>query len=192
MTRAGASMKAAVCREFAAPLRIEEVTLDPPAAGEVTVRMAACAICHSDITYMRGRLGRHPARPSTATRRRASSRMVGAGVTDVQPGDHVVVTLIRSCGACHYCARRASRCSARQLSASTPQGPIHAGDGDADPPGDAHRRLRRAGDRRTSRRWSRSLGTCRSTSASLLACGVITGLGAVLNTAQVPAGSKSS
>ena len=56
--RSGTStMKAAVCREFGAPLTIEQVRLDPPQAGEVTVRIAACAICHSDITYWQGGWG---------------------------------------------------------------------------------------------------------------------------------------
>lgn len=42
-------MKAAILYEFGKPLVIEEVTLDPPGKGEVKVRVAACAICHSDI-----------------------------------------------------------------------------------------------------------------------------------------------
>ena len=47
-------MKAAVCREFGAPLTIEEVELAPPASGEVVVRIKACVICHSDIHYTEG------------------------------------------------------------------------------------------------------------------------------------------
>src|SRR5215831_15217450 len=45
-------MKAAVCYEFSQPLRIEEVELAPPGPGEVEVRLAATAICHSDIHYI--------------------------------------------------------------------------------------------------------------------------------------------
>ena len=47
-------MKAAVCREFGKPLEIEELRLSPPGSGEVRVRLAACAICHSDISYADG------------------------------------------------------------------------------------------------------------------------------------------
>ena len=47
-------MKAAVCRAFGAPLGIEELRLDAPEAGEVTVDLAACAICHSDIAFGEG------------------------------------------------------------------------------------------------------------------------------------------
>ena len=50
-------MKAAVCRAFKAPLSIEEVELAEPRAGEVKVRIAACAICHSDILFIEGAWG---------------------------------------------------------------------------------------------------------------------------------------
>ena len=69
-------MKAAVCRAFGAPLEIEELRLDPPEAGEVRVRVAACAICHSDIHFAEGAWGGTFPR-SPATRRRASSKRSG-------------------------------------------------------------------------------------------------------------------
>ncbi len=50
--RESAAMKAAICYEFGKPLVIEEIEIDPPQAGEVKVRLAACAICYSDIHYM--------------------------------------------------------------------------------------------------------------------------------------------
>ena len=50
-------MKAAVCRAFNEPLVIEELTLEAPQAGELVVDVKACAICHSDITYMDGGWG---------------------------------------------------------------------------------------------------------------------------------------
>jgi hypothetical protein len=50
-------IKAAVCREFAKPLSIEEVELAAPGAGEIRVNVAACAICHSDIHYADGAWG---------------------------------------------------------------------------------------------------------------------------------------
>ncbi len=97
-------MKAAVCYEFSKPLVIEEVELLPPKTGEVQVKLAACAICHSDILYAEGAWGGdlpavygHEASGVVET--------VGQGVTTVQPGDHVLVTLIRSCGTCHYCTQ---------------------------------------------------------------------------------------
>ena len=50
-------MKAAVCREFGKPLIIEDLDIRPPQSGEIQVRLAACAICHSDIHYMEGAWG---------------------------------------------------------------------------------------------------------------------------------------
>ena len=50
-------MRAAVCRSFGAPLEIEELTLAAPEEAEVRVRIAACAICHSDIAFAQGAWG---------------------------------------------------------------------------------------------------------------------------------------
>ncbi|RME73570.1 MAG: zinc-binding dehydrogenase, partial [Chloroflexi bacterium] len=50
-------MKAAICYEFGAPLVVEAVEIDPPQAGEVLVKLSACAICHSDIHYIDGAWG---------------------------------------------------------------------------------------------------------------------------------------
>ena len=78
-------MKAAVCREFGAPLTIEEVRLDPPQAGEVTVTIAACAVCHSDITYMQGGWG--GALPAVYGHEAAGVvETVGPGVGRLRPG----------------------------------------------------------------------------------------------------------
>ena len=50
-------IRAAVCREFGRPLSIETLRLDPPAEGEVRVRVLASSICHSDVIYMDGGWG---------------------------------------------------------------------------------------------------------------------------------------
>ena len=97
-------MKAAICREFGKPLVIEEVELLPPRSGEVQVKLAACAICHSDILYTEGAWGGElPAIYGHEASGVVES--IGEGVTSVQTGDHVLVTLIRSCGTCHYCSK---------------------------------------------------------------------------------------
>jgi len=53
----GATMKAAVCYEFGQPMVVEEIEIDPPQYGEVKVRIAATAICHSDVHIIRGEWG---------------------------------------------------------------------------------------------------------------------------------------
>lgn len=97
-------MKAAVCREFGAALEIEELRLDAPDEGEVTVDVAACAICHSDIAFAEGAWGGDL--PAVYGHEAAGVvREVGPRVGDVRPGDRVVVSLLRSCGRCYFCER---------------------------------------------------------------------------------------
>ena len=180
-------MKAAVCHEFGKPLVIEEVQLGEPQAGEVKVKLAACAICHSDISYMEGAWGgRLPA--IYGHEAAGMLEAVGLGVTNVQPGDHVVVTLIRSCGRCFFCVQgqphlcetghRLDRENVLHTQAGTPIfQAMRSGafaeyvvvDSSQVIPVPANMPL---------------------DLASLLACGVITGLGAVVNTAKVPSGSS--
>ena len=97
-------MKAAVCHEFGQPLVIEEVKLNAPQSGEVKIKVSACAICHSDIHYMDGVWG--GVLPALYGHEAAGVvEEVGPNVTLAKPGDHVVVSLIRSCGTCYYCAQ---------------------------------------------------------------------------------------
>jgi len=99
-------MKAAVCRAFGAPLTIEDLSLASPKSGEVSVAIKACAICHSDLTYIDGGWGGEL--PAVFGHEASGIvREVGDGVTDFAAGDRVVVTLIRSCGTCHSCAQGA-------------------------------------------------------------------------------------
>jgi len=96
-------MKAAVCYEFGKPLVLEEVDLDPPQEGEVKVRIAATAVCHSDIHAIRGELpGRLPGLPGHESAGYVEE--VGKGVTSVKPGDPVMLSTVTSgCGHCYYC-----------------------------------------------------------------------------------------
>ncbi|HET7142146.1 MAG TPA: Zn-dependent alcohol dehydrogenase [Candidatus Limnocylindria bacterium] len=95
-------MRAAVCYEFGQPLVIDEVELDEPARGEVRVKIKAVAICHSDVHLIRGEWG--GALPVVAGHEASGIvEAVGEGVDTVQPGDHVIVSLLRSCGHCFYC-----------------------------------------------------------------------------------------
>ena len=96
-------MKAAVCRAFGEDLVIEDVELADPRSGELQVKLAACAICHSDITYMDGDWG---GEPPVVHGHEASGivEALGPDVSGFSVGDRVVVTLIRSCGACRCCS----------------------------------------------------------------------------------------
>jgi S-(hydroxymethyl)glutathione dehydrogenase/alcohol dehydrogenase len=97
-------MKAAVCYENGKPLVVEEIEIDPPQKGEVKVRIAATAICHSDIHIIKGELsvGKLPAIPGHESS--GFIEAVGPGVTTVKVGDAVVVSLLTNCKECYYCS----------------------------------------------------------------------------------------
>ena len=90
-------------RAFGAPLRVEEVELEPPRGAEVLVRYAASGVCHSDLHAAQGV---HPT-PLPAILGHEGAGVVeavGAGVTDVAPGDHVIFSFRPHCGRCLYCS----------------------------------------------------------------------------------------
>lgn len=179
-------MKAAVCRGFGQPLSIEDVELAAPRAGEVKVKLAACAICHSDIHYIEGAWG--GALPAVYGHEAAGVvAEVGPGVEDVSIGDHVVVTLIRSCGECRYCAREMPVACETEFPLDR-HTPLRGADGAPLVHG-----LRTGGFAESVVVHASQLVAVPPDlpldCAALLACGVITGFGAVTNTAAVPAGS---
>jgi Zn-dependent alcohol dehydrogenase len=181
-------MKAAVCHAFGEPLRLEEVELRPPATGEVSVRLAACAICHSDIAFMQGAWGGEL--PAVYGHEAAGVvDEVGEGVRAVAPGDHVVVTLVRSCGRCPQCLRgQPALCEQLWEFPLSKSSPLTGVDGVS-----IHQGIRTgAFAERVTVDASQVVPVPSDVSleaASLLACGVVTGVGAVVNTARVQVGS---
>jgi len=97
-------MKAAVFRQTHAPLTIESVEIDKPWGREVLVRTAASGVCHSDLHVVDG-VGRWPLdRPIVLGHEGAGVvEAIGADVTTLRPGDHVVACLSGFCGACPQC-----------------------------------------------------------------------------------------
>lgn len=179
-------MRAAVCRAFGAPLTIEDITLADPGPDEVRVKMTAVAICHSDITLIDGGWG--GGLPAVFGHEGAGIvETVGPGVSGIAVGDSVVVTLIRSCGVCHGCSiGQPVRCTTQfSLDANTPL---------TDAAGEklVHGLRTAAFAEYTVVHKSQLVVVSDSLpkeAAALLACGVITGFGAVTNTAQVPSGA---
>jgi S-(hydroxymethyl)glutathione dehydrogenase/alcohol dehydrogenase len=101
----GESMKAAILYEFGKPLVIEEVKLDPPGKGEVKIRIAACAICHSDIHSFKGEHGSPPLPAVGGHEIAGYVEEAGEGVTYVKAGDPVIAGIIPAgCGICYYCS----------------------------------------------------------------------------------------
>jgi S-(hydroxymethyl)glutathione dehydrogenase/alcohol dehydrogenase len=180
-------MKAAVCYEFGKPLVIEDVVLDPPQANEVRVKLSACAICHSDILFIDGAWGgRLPAIYGHEAAGVVAE--VGPAVTLAKEDDTVIVTLIRSCGRCFFCDRGEPHLCEGTFRLDR-EGPLHTRDGQ--PIKQALRTGAFAEEVVVHESQIVPVPTdMPMDSASLLACGVITGYGAVVNTAKVPAGSS--
>lgn len=180
-------MRAAVCRAFGQPLTIEEIAIGPPAHGEIAVRLAACAICHSDIAAMDGAWGGDL--PAVFGHEAAGIvEETGPGVTGLMVGDPVIVTLIRSCGDCHFCAHGAPvlcestfALDGRTLLHTADGAPLRQGLGTG---AFAERVVVHASQA------EKIPEAIPMDSACLLSCGVITGYGAVVNTARVPSGSS--
>lgn len=176
-------IKAAVCHTFGKPLTIDTVELRAPVMGEVEVTLKACAICHSDISFAEGGWG--GTLPAVYGHEAAGHVTgLGAGVKGVTIGDPVVVTLIRACGACPSCA------SGKPVICETgapPAGPLTTSDGaplvQAMNCGAFAEKV--VVDQSQIVKIPTSLSM---EAASLLACGVITGIGAVVNAAKLRAG----
>jgi S-(hydroxymethyl)glutathione dehydrogenase / alcohol dehydrogenase len=181
-------IRAAICRSFGQPLTVEPVKLARPGAEDVRVRIKACAICHSDISYARGDwqcdlpavFGHEAAGIVVET---------GSAVTACRPGDRAIVTLIRSCGTCHHC-RDSSAVLCEATFDLDRNGPISLVDGSG-----VHQAMRTGAFSEEAVVHQSQLSPLPADlpfdAASLLACGVITGYGAVFNTARLRAGQSA-
>jgi len=179
-------IRAAVCRAFGEPLTIEDLQLAPPVGNQVQVRVVASAVCHSDIHFFDGAWG---GRLPAVWGHEASGvvEALGDDVSNLALGDHVVVTLIRSCGSCRHCEAGVTvACTGAGPAATTP-----LSDADGNPVGHglgtAAFAERLIADRSQVVKIDAAIP---AGPAALLACGVITGVGAVRNTAQVASGDS--
>ena len=178
------TIKAAVCHAFGQPLVVEEVRLRAPETGEIEVTLDAVAICHSDISYAEGAWG--GSLPAIYGHEAAGTvTALGAGVTGLAEGDAVVVTLIRACGQCPSCG--AGRPTACETPHDGDAGPLSTGCG-----GKLHQAMAcGAFAEKVVVHHSQAVRIpvdMPRDAGCLLACGVITGVGAVVNAAHLRAG----
>jgi S-(hydroxymethyl)glutathione dehydrogenase/alcohol dehydrogenase len=95
-------VRAAVLRGTGGELTVEEVELAPPGPGRVRVRLAASGVCHSDLSVVQG-VFPQPL-PAVLGHEGAGTVVdVGVGVTSVQPGDHVILSWVAPCRRCRWC-----------------------------------------------------------------------------------------
>lgn len=177
------TIRAAVCRAFGQPLTIETLHLRDPEPGEVEVAIEAVAVCHSDISYIEGAWG--GALPAVYGHE-AVGRVtgLGAGVDHLRIGDRVLVTLMRSCGTCPSCAGgKPVYCASKDTRAAK------LTDVDGNPVQAAMDCGAFAEKVVVAQSQIAPLGEAIAPEAAcLLACGVPTGVGAVVNTANVRTG----
>ena len=186
-------IKAAVLEEFGAPLKVQEVELAGPKAGEALVRLVACGVCHTDLYTASGADPSGYAPTVLGHEGAGVVEEVGEGVTSLSPGDHVVTLFSPQCRECVHClSDRTNLC----LAIRDMQGQGYLPDGTT--------RLSRDGE--AVRHFMGTSTFAEYTvmpeialakvspeaplaGACLFACGLSTGLGAAMNTAKVSAGS---
>lgn len=177
-------IKAAVCREIGGPLSVETVDLRAPGPGEVELTLSASAICHSDISYADGVWGGDA--PFVLGHEAAGTITAKGPGVDLDVGQTAIATLIQSCGACPSCARsRPASCLNKDTSITTLQ--------DAEGTWLPQPLTIAAFAERVVVDQSQVATipeTIPATSASLLACGVITGVGAATNAAGITRGEN--
>lgn len=195
-------MRAAVLREIGAhapyavtrPLSVEEVELDGPKSGEVLVRIIGAGLCHSDLSVINGTRPR-PVPVVMGHEGAGEVVEVGEGVRDLKPGDPVVFQFSASCGRCRRCLEgRPQICETNAVARA--KGELMGGG----------RRLKSARGESLAHHSGVSCfaeyavvdrGTCVRIDAdvpldkaAVFGCAVMTGVGAVLNTARIRAGDQ--
>jgi len=194
-------IKAAVLREqgkprpyaMSNPMTIEEIDLDPPGPGEVLYKIIGAGLCHSDLSTIEGL---RPRKLPTVPGHEAAGIVaeVGPGVTAFKPGDHVVSVFVTSCGDCRYCSGGRPNLCASSFS-SRAEGSLISG----------ARRMRLNGEVLyhysglsvfaqyavvSEKALIRIPEDVPLEDAAIFGCAVVTGVGAVLNTAKVPPGGQ--
>lgn len=182
---------AVVCRELNKPVVVETISVDGPKRGEVTLKIAACGVCHSDLSATNGTIALPP--PLVLGHEGAGQIIeVGEGVADFAVGDHVVTSFIYMCGKCRFCsAGRPVLCVEQGKALLTPpEGTPRTRDKDGKPLNIF------SGCGVMAEYATLSVDNVVKIDpkipldrAALVGCAVTTGVGAVFNTAKVEPGS---
>ncbi|HEY0249082.1 MAG TPA: zinc-binding dehydrogenase [Gryllotalpicola sp.] len=183
-------MKAAVVNTVGAGFVVEELQIAAPIGREVLVDVKAAGLCHTDLTIATQDMGYEM--PSVLGHEVAGIVIgVGPDVTQVKPGDHVVGCLLQSCGSCAKCL------DGKPYQCQHPEATMrHAGQGDRLARGGApvSQIFGLGGFAEQALIHENQLAVVPDSvpfpQAALIGCGVMTGAGAVLNSAQVRAGDS--
>ncbi len=179
-------MKAAIAYEPMGTVVVEEVDLAKPASGEVLVKLMSSGVCHSDWHILKGEWGTQLFPLILGHEGAGIVDQVGEGVRTVKPGDHVILSWRTSCGICEMCQKGWPVLCYRSPSVST-KATKHGSD----------QTFGKAGSLGTFAEYAlvpevAAVPINHDTpfaQASLVGCGVTTGVGAVINTAKVEPGA---
>ena len=177
------------------PLKIEEIDLDAPGLGEVLIKLTAAGLCHSDLSVI---TGVRPRPVPMALGHEASGTVVevGVGVHDLKPGDRVVLVFVPSCGHCMPCMEgRPALCEPG--AEANGKGTLLSGERRLHMGGhDVHHHVGVSAfaehavvSRRSCVKLEQDIDPVE---AALFGCAVLTGVGAVVNTARVQAGQTTA
>ena len=183
--------RAVVCRELNQPVVVEEIVVEGPRRNEVTIKLAACGVCHSDLSATNGTIAFPP--PLVLGHEGAGTVVeVGEGVTELAVGDAVISSFVSMCGKCRYCVTgRPQLCDqAAKALFTLPDGSVRTTDAAGRPLnvfsgcGVMAEYATLHVDNVVKAGHDVPLECC-----ALVACGVMTGIGAACNTAKVEPGS---
>ena len=185
-------VKAAVLTGTGLPLEIrDDVEVEAPHAGEVKIRFGASGVCHSDVSMQNGTM--FPNCPIVLGHEGAGViEEVGEGVTNVAVGDHVVVSWVPQCGECFFCARNEGYLC-KKADASLASGGLLDGTPRFTSGGSPLHQMAATGSFSEVSIIPAS-GAVKidddvpMTVAALIGCGVLTGVGAAMNTANIQPG----
>ena len=180
-------MQAAVLNAAQTPLEMLDLTIDEPGAGEALVRVVSAGVCHSDLHFIEGT---YPGQYPMVLGHEVAGIVeeLGPGVTNVAKGDRVIMGFVQPCGHCSYCdSGRPNLCSTRTTARGRDEPALKLGD-------QAVSQLANVGGfaEQSVMPASGLLKIPDDVSldvAALVGCAVMTGYGAVVNTAKVDPGS---
>jgi S-(hydroxymethyl)glutathione dehydrogenase/alcohol dehydrogenase len=183
--------KAAVARGLNEPLTVEEIDVASPKAGEVKVKMGASGVCHSDLSMLNGTLP--SAYPVVLGHEGAGViEEVGEGVSGLAPGDHVVISWVPQCGECFFCKKgQGFLCEAGAGAMAT--GGLLDGTSRLSQGGEPLRQMA-CSSTFSDTTVIPAIGAVKIPDdvpldiAALIGCGVLTGVGAATNTADIKPG----